>query len=350
MKIVFSEQQLTHNPSQFLVRGQPQPNPEVPERAQHLLEAVQSAGHTMVAAQDYGLAPLAAIHTPEYLQFLRTIHTRWQDLPGASTEVIPNVHPDRRNSRYPASPVGQAGYHMADTACPISADTWSAVCWSANSAVHAAELLLSGESGVYALCRPPGHHAFSDMSGGFCFLNNTAIATQRLRQRYQRVAILDVDVHHGNGTQGIFYRRNDVLTVSLHADPDQFYPFFWGHADERGSGAGLGYNYNLPLALGSGDDEYLKALELAVNRIRAFQPEALVVALGLDAFAGDPLAGLAISTEGFAAIGNTIGEYASEQSVPVLLVQEGGYLCASLGENLVSFIAGLLKSANIGIA
>lgn len=339
MQVVFSEQQLKHNPQSFLIRGRLRANPELPQRARRLLQALESAGHRVVTPPDYGTAPLAAVHTPEYLQFLATIHTRWRELPGASDEVLPNVHPDRRDGRYPNSAVGQAGYHMADTACPIAADTWESVCWSANSAVHAAELLLDGTETVYALCRPPGHHAYNDRAGGFCFINNTAVAAQRLRRRYQRIAILDVDVHHGNGTQGIFYHRDDVLTVSLHADPDQFYPFFWGYADERGSGAGLGYNLNLPLALGSGDDEYLPVLETALERIRAFQPQALLVALGLDAFRGDPLAGLAISTQGFKRIA---GRIASLQ-LPTLLIQEGGYLCDELGENLLSFVNGFFN-------
>jgi acetoin utilization deacetylase AcuC-like enzyme len=336
VQIVFAEQQFKHNPANFLIRGRLQANPELPQRAQYLLQAVQAAGHSVVAPQDYGTAPLAAVHTPEYLQFLATIHARWQDLPGAADEVIPNVHPDRRDGRYPGSPVGQAGYHMADTACPISADTWESVRWSANSAIHAAQLLLSDVESVYALCRPPGHHAYTDRAGGFCFINNTAVAAQILRRRYDRVAILDVDVHHGNGTQGIFYQRSDVLTVSLHADPDQFYPVFWGYADERGSAAGLGYNFNLPLALGSGDDEYLSALDLAIGRIQAFQPGALLIALGLDAFVGDPLAGLAITTEGFARIAGRIAAL----QLPTLLIQEGGYLCDALGANLLSFIDG----------
>ena len=155
-------------------------------------------------------------------------------------------------SSYPASAAGQAGYHMADTACSISADTWASACWSAWSAVEAADAVLAGELAAYALCRPPGHHAFVDVAGGFCFLNNSAIAAPRSacarRPRGWR------SLHHGNGTQGIFYSRPDVLTVSLHADPGRFYPFFWGYANERGEGAGLGANLNLPLPRKSGDD------------------------------------------------------------------------------------------------
>jgi acetoin utilization deacetylase AcuC-like enzyme len=226
---------------------------------------------------------------------------------------------------------------MSDAAAPISDGTWNSVCWSAWTAVHAAGLILEGEQSAYALCRPPGHHAFSDMAGGFCYLNNTAIGAQRLRGAHDRVAILDVDLHHGNGTQSIFYARDDVLTVSIHADPLRFYPFFWGYADEQGKGEGLGYNLNLPLQRGSGDAEFLLALDIAIERIRGFAPGALVIALGLDAFEGDPFGGLRISTSGFRVIAARI---ASGLRVPTLIVQEGGYLCDELGENLSQFLQG----------
>jgi acetoin utilization deacetylase AcuC-like enzyme len=202
--------------------------------------------------------------------------------------------------------------------------------------VTAADLVLGGERAAYALCRPPGHHAFGDLAGGFCFLSNAAIAAERLRATGRRPAILDVDVHHGNGTQGVFYERGDVLTVSIHADPARFYPFFWGHAHERGEGAGRGANLNLPLPRGTGDDDYLKTLATALDRIDAFGADCLVVALGLDAHEADPFKGLAVTTDGFARIGAAIGAI----GLPSLLVQEGGYLSDALGDNLASFLKG----------
>lgn len=336
MQVVYSEHHRDHYPEHFLKSGERLQNPELPERAERLLQAVEHSGRDVVAPEDYGPGPLADVHTPEYLAFLQTIYERWQALDGASPEVIPNIHPNGRRGGYPRSPVGLAGYHQADTACPVGEATWAAARISANCAVHAAELVLADADSAYALCRPPGHHAFADMAGGFCYLNNTAIAAQRLLTQCDRVAILDVDLHHGNGTQSIFYRRPDVLTVSLHADPADFYPFFWGYADERGAGEGLGYNLNLPLPLGTGDDDYLDALDEAIERIECFAPDMLVVALGLDAFAGDPLAGLRITREGFSRIGAAIGE----RDWPCVLVQEGGYLSADLGPNLLSFLDG----------
>ncbi|HSM18891.1 MAG TPA: histone deacetylase family protein, partial [Hyphomicrobiales bacterium] len=233
--------------------------------------------------------------------------------------------------------------HQADTACPITPDTWGAARASAQTAVHAARLVLAGEKHAYALCRPSGHHADGDMAGGFCYLNNAAIAAQDLRRERRRVAILDVDVHAGNGTQGIFYRRGDVLFVSIHADPAEYYPFYAGYAHERGEGAGLGHTLNLPLPLGTGTAEFLQALDQALGAVRDYAPEALVVSLGLDTFEGDPLKGFRVTAEGFTAIGAAIGRLA----LSTVLVQEGGYPCAELGGNLARFLAGF-EAAHAG--
>lgn len=336
MKAFYAAEQKRHDPKMFLSSGAPQPNPEQPERVERLLAGAKDAGCDIVRPREHGLGPIAAVHTPEYLDFLRNIYVRWQRIEGASEEVIPNIHPLGRDGAYPASAVGQAGYHMADTACPISGETWDSAQWSAWSAVEAADAVLAGDAGAYALCRPPGHHAFADVAGGFCFLNNSAIAAQRLRGQAARVAILDVDLHHGNGTQGIFYARPDVLTVSIHADPVRFYPFFWGHAGERGEGPGLGYNLNLPLPRKTSDTGFLEALDAGCRRVEAFAPEALVVALGLDAFEGDPFGGLSVTTPGFARIAERIAAL----GLPTVIVQEGGYLCDALGANLTSFLTG----------
>lgn len=336
MKIAYSAAHAAHDPSFFLVRGQRRDSAEQPARADILLAAAKSAGHDIFAPRDFGLGPVAAIHSPEYLDFLRTAQREWMKLDGAAAEVIPNVHPARRHASYPRSIVGRAGWHQVDTACPIGPGTWDGALAATQVALTAAQFILDGDWIAYALCRPPGHHAYADMAGGFCFLNNTAIAAQHLRQRHQRVAILDVDVHHGNGTQGIFYGRPDVLTVSIHADPLDYYPYFWGHAHERGEGAGEGFNLNLPLPMGTGDDVWLATAERALERIRAFAPGALVVALGLDASESDPLQGLRITTAGFGRMAALIASL----RLPTLLVQEGGYLGPELGENLAAFLDG----------
>ncbi|MCC6469207.1 MAG: histone deacetylase family protein [Alphaproteobacteria bacterium] len=336
MKLVYSDKHALHDPSFFLVRGQRRPSAEQPQRAAVLLEAATEAGHEVMEAMGLGPGPRAAVHTPEYLHFLETAYEAWKALPDSAEEIIPNVHPQRGPATYPRAVVGRAGWHMADTACPIGPHTFEAACAAADTAASAAALVMAGANAVYALCRPPGHHAYADMAGGFCFLNNSAIAAQHLHQRFDRVAVLDIDVHHGNGTQGIFWRRGDVLTVSVHADPRDYYPFFWGHEAERGEGDGEGYNLNLPLPLGTGDDTWLQAIESGLRRIAAYDPGALVVALGLDAHEGDPLKGLRVTTQGFARAGEAI----ARMGYPTVLVQEGGYLSPALGENLVSFLTG----------
>ncbi|MEZ5834594.1 MAG: histone deacetylase family protein [Geminicoccaceae bacterium] len=336
MKAVFDDRQRVHDPKHFMANGVILPNPEQPARIDVLKAGAQAAGCTLESPRDAGLGPLAALHTAEYLAFLENIYTRWRRIPNAGAEVIPNIHPARRSDSYPKSAVGQAGYHQADTACPIAEGTWQAAYWSAQTAISGADLVAGGERGVYALSRPPGHHAFGDLAGGFCFLNNSGIAAERLRAAGLRPAIVDVDVHHGNGTQGIFYNRDDVLTVSIHADPARFYPFFWGHAHERGEGRGLGYNLNLPLARGTADGTYLETLAVALDRAAKFGADVLVIALGLDASVDDPFQGLAVTRDGFTRIGAAI----ARTRLPVLFVQEGGYLSDSLGENLTCTLSG----------
>ncbi|MGP6088393.1 histone deacetylase family protein [Antarctobacter jejuensis] len=341
MKAVFDDRQWRHDPKHFMANGAILPNPEQPRRIEVLKAAAEEAGCAFQAPKDAGFGPIAAVHTPEYLSFLENIYTRWRRIDGAGEEVIPNIHPASRTDGYPKSAVGQAGYHQADTACPIAEGTWEAAYWSAQSAVAGADLLSAGDRAAYVLSRPPGHHAFADLAGGFCFLNNSGIAAERLRAKGYRPAILDVDVHHGNGTQGMFYDRDDVLTVSIHADPARFYPFFWGHAQERGAGRGLGCNLNLPLPRGTADDAFLSTLNTALHRVRSFGTDALVVALGLDASIDDPFQGLAVTQDGFARIGSAIAKL----GLPTLFVQEGGYLSDTLGTNLTRTLTGFQEGA-----
>jgi len=338
MIALYHPDQRAHDPKFFLSSGAPKTCPEQPRRIDALLSGVAALGLSVQTPDDHGLDAIAAIHPHHYLTFLQTIHARWQHIPGASAEVIPNIHPANRSDGYPLSAVGQAGFHMTDTSCPISAQTWGAAYASAQSAIAGAGLILQGQRAAYALCRPPGHHAFGELAGGFCYLNNTAIAAQQLTLAGRKVAILDVDLHHGNGTQGIFYDRPDVLTVSIHAHPERYYPFFWGYPDERGVGAGEGANLNLCLPRGSADAPFLAELDRALQAITLWGADTLVLALGLDAFAGDPFAGLAVTTQGFAQIGSDIAAL----GLPTLIVQEGGYLCPELGQNLAAVLKAFL--------
>lgn len=330
MITVFDSRQAAHDPQFFLSSGRLAPCPEKPARITALREGAARVSAQVLAPTDRGMDPLAWVHSPRYLTFLQGIHTRWQRLPGASAEVIGHIHPESRKGGYPKSAPGQAGFHMTDSSCPIGAETWNAAYWSAQVALEGAARVLAGEGPVYALCRPPGHHAFAEMAGGFCYLSNSALAAESARRAGRRVAVLDVDLHHGNGTQGIFYESGDVFTTSLHAHPERFYPFFWGYAEEQGAGPGEGANLNLPLEKGTGDAGFLQALETALKAIQDFRADFLVLALGLDAFVGDPFAGLAVTTPGFAAIGRAIAGL----GLPTVIVQEGGYLCPELADNL----------------
>jgi len=336
MEVIYSEAHELHAPKTFIQRGVVVTNPEVMERGRTLVTNVRDAGHSISTPDDFGPASRAAVHTPEYLEFLETIWDRWRSLDGAGAEIVSNVHASRNMGRRPEGPVGLVGYHTADTACPIVAGTWEAAVAGANCAVHAAELILTGAPVVYALCRPPGHHAYTDMAGGFCYLNNVAIAAQHMRRGgVDRVAILDVDVHHGNGTQGIFYERSDVFTVSLHADTADYCPFFAGYCDERGAGPGLGYSLNLSLPHGTGDAGVLVALNDCIGAIRRYAPDALLISLGFDMSEKDPLGIMRVTTSGFGEMAKRIGDL----HLPTVLVQEGGYMSDVLGANLVSFLA-----------
>ena len=335
MKTVFDPVQRRHDPQFFLSSGAAQPCPEKPARIEALLAGARRLGGPVIAPPDSGIDPIRAVHPDRYLTFLQTIFTRWQRSEGASAEVIPNIHPATRNDGYPKSAVGQAGFHMTDTSCPIGAETWPAAYASAQTAIHAADLVLGGERAVYGLSRPPGHHCFGDLAGGFCYLNNSAIAAERLVAAGRRVTILDVDLHHGNGTQGIFYDRGDVLTISIHAHPERFYPFFWGYPDERGAGDGEGANLNLALERGTGDEGFLAALDQGLEALTRHGTDTLVLALGLDAFEGDPFAGLKVTTPGFHRIGKAIAAL----NLPTVIVQEGGYLCPELGDNLEAVLS-----------
>ena len=228
------------------------------------------------------------------------------------------------------------GWYLGDLSVPMGPHTWTSVLRSAETAAAAADAVLAGERAAYALCRPSGHHARADRATGFCYLNNTALAAQRLRGRFARVAIVDVDAHHGDGTQQIFYGRADILTMSVHADPSDYYPFFTGYPSETGHGAGEGFNLNLPLPHGSGGGAMATALDAAAERVRAFGAEALVVALGYDAHRDDPIGVLTLDAQDFGEVGRRLRAL----GLPTLVVQEGGYAIEAIGGCLDAFLGG----------
>ena len=331
MKAFAHPAEARHDPRFFLMRGRLRPNFEIPARAAALAEGLARLGITPGLPPPASRVALEAVHAPAYLDFLRDAPAAWAALPDPGPEVVGNVHPTpemlAQGASCPAGLVGQVGWFTADTACPIGPGTWDAALGAAACALAAAGEAASGRT-AYALCRPPGHHAYAARAGGHCYVNNAALAAQALRDAgAARVAVLDIDSHHGNGTQGIFWDRGDVLTVSVHGDPNRYYPWFVGHAAEVGAGAGAGCNLNLPLAQGLGDAEWLAAIEAGLRAIAAFRADALVVSLGFDASEHEPLGFLRVTADGFARAGAMI----SAARLPAAIIQEGGYNVEVIG-------------------
>ena len=337
MVTVYSEHHRLHNTDQVQVEGHPFITEEVPARAEILLAAARQVG-PVIPPTDHGLLPLLAVHDSDYVKFLRSAYA---ESAAVSAEAAPGpvftwTFATRHTGRKPRSVRGLLGYYAFGWGSPILEGTWTAAYWSAQCALTAADLVRSGERAAYALCRPPGHHAARDLYGGFCYLNNAAIAARYLQPG--KIAILDIDYHHGNGTQAIFYADPTVLYCSLHAHPDDDYPYYWGEADECGEGPGEGFNRPWPLAQGMGDAGYLAALDEALAAICMFDPTALVVSAGFDVAAGDPAGGFKLTAGGLGEIGRRIAGLRPE-GVPTVIVQEGGYCLKTLGEGAVAFLS-----------
>ncbi|MHA6139886.1 histone deacetylase family protein [Pseudomonas mohnii] len=337
MLTYFHPEQYLHFPRAYLSRGQMRTPQEIPERPRRLLQAVERLGFDLRQPRDFGMQPLAEVHSPEYLRFLEEAHAEWkatgQDW---GEEVMSNVF--IRDNNPLRGILAKAARYLADGSCPVGEQTWRAAYWSAQSALAGAQALLNGQAQAYALCRPPGHHARADAAGGFCYLNNAAIAAQALRKQYARVAILDTDMHHGQGIQEIFYGRSDVLYVSIHGDPTNFYPVVAGYEDERGAGEGYGYNVNLSMPHGSPESVFFERLDSAMAALHRFEPDVLVLSLGFDIYVQDPQSQVAVTSEGFARLGETVGQL----NLPTLIVQEGGYHLESLQANAEQFFNGFL--------
>ncbi|WP_424813824.1 histone deacetylase family protein [Roseococcus sp. YIM B11640] len=335
MKAFHHPDEAQHAPQFFLMRGTVRANFEVPARAASLRAGLDALGLKPEETKPAPREALLKIHTPEYLDFLEHAHAEWAAMPEAGAEIVPNIHPTpemlAQSSRPAGHVISRAGAHTADAACPIGAGTWQASIGAAGCALAAADVAAKGGM-AYALCRPPGHHAYAGRAGGHCYINNSALAAQRLRDAgAQRVAVLDIDSHHGNGTQGIFWDRPDVLTVSIHGDPSRYYPWYVGFAEEKGAA-----NLNLPQPFGTSDEGWLAALDTAIAAIRQFKPDALVVPLGFDASEFEPLAALKVTEEGFKRAGHAIGRL----KLPTAICQEGGYNVDLLGTLLQRFLTG----------
>ncbi|MEM7744026.1 MAG: histone deacetylase family protein [Pseudomonadota bacterium] len=339
MKTVYTERHKLRDSKTELCGGVLVPPFECPVRAEYIIDRVRARGLGEIIAPDpHGLAPVRAIHTPDFLDFLASCWDDWQAA-GFEGEAIATSWPSRRMTRAvpPRNIDGRIGYYCLASETSISGGTWDAAQAAADVALTGQALVVSGNRAAFALCRPPGHHAAQDMFGGYCFLNNAAIAAQAaLDEGAARVAILDVDFHHGNGTQAIFYDRPDVFFLSLHGDPDDEFPYFLGGSDETGTGAGEGFNVNYPLPMGTQFDRWVAALEDACGRIAAYAPDMLIVSLGVDTYKDDPISSFRLESEDF----RTYGGRLARLGLPTLFVMEGGYAVAEIGVNTVNVLEG----------
>lgn len=349
MRVIYDPAVLKHTARGELKHGRIIPARERPERAQMIVERLQS-----IEGFDFSMPPnldmdlIRIVHDADYVAFLQSVWTDWRNTVGGDDGDTPDALPLTFMARsFPNQPpsaiAAKLGYYGFDAGTPITEHTWTSASAAAASAIEAARLIAGGtERLVFALTRPPGHHAAHDQFGGYCFLNNAALAAQTaLNASAERVAILDVDYHHGNGSQSIFYERADVLVVNIHADPSFEYPFFLGHADETGRGAGEGANVNLPLPAGTEWPHYRRALDSALAAITKFSPDVLILSWGFDTFIEDPLSTFKLYTDDFSRLGEAIGGL----RVPTLIVLEGGYAVDALGANVLNGLSALANGA-----
>jgi len=350
MRVVYSAEHLRHEPAHEYEDGKAIANYEVPERAETIRRALEAdGGFTFEVHTEHGTESIAAVHDPAMLDYLASAWSEWVAAGEKAPEILPDTfplpayHEGMDRPRGPGHPRAQVATWVFDASSPIVEGTYGAARSAVDVALTAADLVLGGERFAYGLCRPPGHHAARAMMGGYCYFNNAAIVADDLARRTGgRVAILDVDYHHGNGTQQIFYALGDVLYVSLHGDPARAYPYFSGFAEESGTGAGSGATLNLPLPERCGGEEYLMHLDRALEAIDTFGGTTLVVSLGIDTYRLDPICDLALATQDYAEIGRRVA--ALER--PTVVLQEGGYYVPDLGENVRSWLRGLEGTGN----
>lgn len=339
MQTFYAPVQASHAPALELQNGEMVPYAEKPERVAAILKAVGAA----TEPTDHGLAAIHAVHDAGYVAFLKRAHADWISA-GRPGDAIPYVFPIRGRRPLNLTRIdGELGRYACDCGTPVAVATWEAAYWGTQTALSALDALLAGAPAAFALCRPPGHHSGRDYMAGYCYFNNAAIAAEAaIAQGASRVAVLDVDYHHGNGTQDIFYERGDVLHVSLHADPSTDYPYYWGHADETGSGRGAGATLNLPMPRGTDWQAYRPSLARAIETVAAFKPDLLVVPFGADTYENDPISHFRLRTADYPLMGGDIAEL----GLPTLVTMEGGYAIEALGANVAGFLDGIKLPAS----
>lgn len=348
MHIFVNREHALHAPRQEMFRGRLVPCHEVPARLEYVIaELGRRPVGDLRNPPPVARARLERVHSKRYLDFLERAWDEWaaQDPGNEQFDVLPSVWPVRgfRHDVEPVNFAARVGLYSFDAGTPLVAGTWRAAQAGAACAVAAASALRgpAAPRGSMALTRPPGHHAGHDFFGGYCFINNAAVAAQTLRDEgCARVAVVDVDYHHGNGTQSLFYERSDVLTISLHGDPTTEYPFYLGHADERGAGAGEGFNLNFPLPAGTDFARWRAALMTALERVAHFGADALVVALGVDTYEGDPISKFKLAGRDYLQLGRDL----ASARLPVVFVMEGGYAVEAMGVNVVNVLEGFASA------
>jgi acetoin utilization deacetylase AcuC-like enzyme len=339
MLTVFSEKHALRDARTELYGGKLVPPFECPVRAEHVLDRVREVGlGDIVAPRQFDIEAVTRVHDAAFIEFLENCWDEWSAA-GFDGEAIANCWPARgmQQNRVPRQIEGKLGHYAMAAETSISNGTWEAARASVDVALTAQATLRDGAGEAFALCRPPGHHAAGDMFGGYCFINNAAVASQAfIDQGASRVALLDVDFHHGNGSQAIFYDRDDVMFLSLHGDPGEAFPHFLGYADETGAGAGEGFNHNYPMGPGTTFKTWGEALADACAKIRNYAPDALVVSLGVDTFEHDPISFFKLASDDFKRYGTTLAGL----GLPTLFVMEGGYAVEEIGVNAVNVLQG----------
>ena len=337
MKTFYSEKHKLRDAKTELYGGQLVQPFERPSRAEYIRDRVAEVGlGPIVTPDDFGMGPILKVHDADFVQFLQEAWALWEK-EGFKGEALPTCWPSRRMSnKKPAFIEGQLGFYALASETSYTDGTWEAAYASAQVALSATQEVLSGEH-AFALCRPPGHHAAYDMYGGYCFLNNAAVSAQYMRDNgKKRVAMIDVDFHHGNGTQDIFYAREDVFFASLHGDPMDAFPHFLGHADEIGTGRGIGFNHNFPMPPGTSFEAWRTALANALDKVAAFNADAIIISLGVDTFESDPISFFKLKSPDFITYGADIAAL----NLPTLFVMEGGYDISEIGLNTVNVLTG----------
>ncbi|MEM7069478.1 MAG: histone deacetylase family protein [Pseudomonadota bacterium] len=341
METIYTEKHKLRDAKTELFGGELVYPHERPSRAEYIINRVKETElGTVSDPVDFGLDPILAVHDKDFLSFLQTAWSEWKAA-GMNGEAIPTTWPARRMAHVcPNFIEGKMGYYAMAAETSITDGTWEAAYASAQVAITGSQRIVEGADSVFSLCRPPGHHATYDMYGGFCFLNNAGIAAQHfLNNGANRVAILDVDFHHGNGTQDMFYKRDDVLFISLHGDPMETFPHFLGHSNELGEGAGKGYNFNYPMAPNTQFGTWRENLKDALEKVQDYGPDALVISLGVDTFENDPISFFKLSSDDFSRYGEDIAKL----GLKTQFVMEGGYDVEEIGVNAVNVLSGYLS-------